>query len=703
MHSSPDHPSVPDLEAQLEEWLAAALSSRRTIAPLLEQLANFNESQQQPVLAWLPILSRINPELAYQATQQLLSRLAELDPPSIALWLEAVINRYDQAGLQAALARLRQGPQRQRQQQATVLLAEVITALQAFVTGLGGRPLLLAESDQPGPYTNTATLFLPPFIDLLPSQAGNRSLYRLLAAHLWALSRFGTFFPQLPEQLHRFAEPEQAACRYLALEAVRVDSRLAALLPGLARFMRQWSAPRPLSPPWQQAVQQLTTPEATAQQTLALLPQLLGQPLPTPLPYHALPLWQPAVTTLCQRVEEEKRRFRQLLGASLRQMSPVDMPVIPGRTFEWHPAEDGMMFKLRLEGQPLRPPDELQVLARSIVQDLGQMPPDYLSAAGPSGFRSDPPPTHAAQEERFAVTPASSEPLFLYDEWDYQRNSYRKAWCYLYERPIPPGSEPIVAQTMHKYQGVWQGIRRRFEMLRSSDHWQRRRLHGDEIDMDALLNAWCEQKAGQEMDERLFCYRQKQQRDVAVLLLVDMSGSTKGWVNRAIRESLVLFSQALHQLQDRFALYGFSSMTRQQCQLYGIKSFAQNDLSTLETAIAGIVPMDYTRMGVFIRHATTLLNQQEAKTRLLITLSDGKPEDYESFHGGYRGTYAIEDTRTALLEARRTAIHPFCITIDRQARDYLARLYGPARYVLLEDVRQLPLRIADIYRKLTSG
>ena len=94
-----------------------------------------------------------------------------------------------------------------------------------------------------------------------------------------------------------------------------------------------------------------------------------------------------------------------------------------------------------------------------------------------------------------------------------------------------------------------------------------------------------------------------------------------------------------------------------------------------------------------------MLADEDARTRLLVTLSDGKPDD---FGDGYRGEYGIEDTRQALLEARRSGIHPFCITIDGEARDYLPHMYGAASWILIDDVRRLPLKAAEVYRRLTS-
>ena len=103
-------------------------------------------------------------------------------------------------------------------------------------------------------------------------------------------------------------------------------------------------------------------------------------------------------------------------------------------------------------------------------------------------------------------------------------------------------------------------------------------------------------------------------------------------------------------------------------------------------------------MGVIIRHLSKVLLEVDAKTRVLITLSDGKPDDYD----GYRGEYGIEDTRQALLEAKYAGIHPFCITIDTQAHDYLPHMYGQVNYTVVSDVRKLPLNVSNIYRKLTS-
>jgi len=130
-----------------------------------------------------------------------------------------------------------------------------------------------------------------------------------------------------------------------------------------------------------------------------------------------------------------------------------------------------------------------------------------------------------------------------------------------------------------------------------------------------------------------------------------------------------------------------------------VKEFADHYDNQVRQRIAGIQPKDYTRMGVAIRHLSGLLNQVDAKTRVLITLSDGKPDDYND---EYRGEYGIEDTRRALIEAKRTGIHPFCITIDREGHDYLPHMYGQVNYTIVDAVEKLPYKVSDIYRRLTT-
>ena len=268
----------------------------------------------------------------------------------------------------------------------------------------------------------------------------------------------------------------------------------------------------------------------------------------------------------------------------------------------------------------------------------------------------------------------------------------------LREREVHPKFDRFPEATLRKHYGLAQSLCRTFEMIRGGRSLHRGEPHGDEVDLDALVRALSEARAGRELSQRVFVRQARDERSIAVLFMVDMSGSTKGWVNDLEREALILLCEALQRLQDRYAIYGFSGITRKRCELFGVKRFDEDYDAAVAARISGILPQDYTRMGVAIRHLSGLLGQVEARRKLLIALSDGRPEDYTD----YRGEYGIEDTRQALIEARRSGIHPFCITIDDTAREYLPRMYGPAGYTVVSDVRRLPQQVTDIYRRLTT-
>ena len=163
--------------------------------------------------------------------------------------------------------------------------------------------------------------------------------------------------------------------------------------------------------------------------------------------------------------------------------------------------------------------------------------------------------------------------------------------------------------------------------------------------------------------------------------------------------ALILMVESLQILGDRYAVYGFSGNTRKRCESYHIKNFDEPLDEGAKGRICGIEAKDYTRMGAPIRHFTQKLNEVDARIKLLITISDGKPDDYDL---EYRGQYAIEDTRMALYEAQRNGVHVYCITIDSKGQDYLPHMYGAANYTIIDRVEKLPLKIADIYRKITS-
>jgi nitric oxide reductase NorD protein len=287
-------------------------------------------------------------------------------------------------------------------------------------------------------------------------------------------------------------------------------------------------------------------------------------------------------------------------------------------------------------------------------------------------------------------------------EWDYRKRLLVPDYCCLQEMlarraqpcELPPGLRRDA-----------QRLRRQFEILHPGRGWRRAQPDGEELDLDACVRHATDCAASGHGQERGL-YRQlaRQERDLACLLLADLSLSTDAWVNNkgrvieVIRDSLFLFSEALAVTGDRFALYGFSSRKRQHVRIHRIKTFAERYTASIRGRINAIKPGYYTRMGAAVRHATELLGQQNAARRLLLLLTDGKPNDLDH----YEGRYGIEDTRMALLEARRKGLHPFCVTIDQEADDYLPYLFGKDGFILIRHPEDLPRQLLLLYSRLTG-
>ncbi|WP_240991999.1 nitric oxide reductase activation protein NorD [endosymbiont of Riftia pachyptila] len=257
------------------------------------------------------------------------------------------------------------------------------------------------------------------------------------------------------------------------------------------------------------------------------------------------------------------------------------------------------------------------------------------------------------------------------------------------ELQIQPQYDGFATQVLQKYRRLLASLRRTFEAMRDEDRLLKRQAYGDGVDIDAFVEAWADLHIGLEMSDRLFTRMQREERSIAVMFMVDMSGSTEGWINQMEREALVLLAESLQMVGDRYAIYGFTGQGRKRCELFQIKAFDEAYDAEVQARISGITAGDYTRMGAAIRHLTAKLKSVEARTKLLVTLSDGKPEDYPDH---YRGEYGVEDTRQALYEARQDGVHAYCITIDEEGQDYLPHMYGAANYALIVMLRRCRAR-----------
>lgn len=689
--------SAAELGKRLDYLLGPVLSSRRTAAPLAQALAARDRRQQDFVLHWIEVIDRSNYELAYQFAAAAPAALDRLGTASAEAWIIHALDAYDRDGLFRGSEAFRQFElfRRQAADSHAATFAEYAPALELFVCGLAGRRLRLEAADDAK--TDTETLFLPPRIALFPDKADNCAVYRILATLLWAQSRYGSWRTDLNAACAAHPDPARAAALLAHFEGLRLAARIAGVFPGITRTMARLRRDEP-----DPRCAGLGSPGATVDDSLALLEQLYDSFEPPSLPWR-FSLHEGAGAARNARLTRERSELAAALSGLMQQHTPPESAAAaPEGRFSietGHSAgTDGAIeFELRLDGRTVVPPPDVARLLDSLLQDLGEIPAEYLQAAGSGESREN--EDDAAQGDDSAQDSGHGGRTHFYDEWDHKRRHYRRNWCALREIDVEAADDGFVKATLARRCPQITQLKRTFEALRGEDRLLRRQSAGDDIDFDALVQGHVDLKTGMELPERLLTRRHKAERNLAALFMVDMSGSTKGWVNDAERESLVMLCEALEMLGDRYAIYGFSGVTRKRCEIYRIKRFDDAYDDTVRRRIAGITPRDYTRMGAAIRHLTTLLDAVDARSKLLITLSDGKPDDYSDH---YRGEYGIEDTRRALIEAHHAGIKPFCITIDHEARDYLPHLYGPVNWTLVDNVEKLPLKVADIYRKLTA-
>lgn len=298
------------------------------------------------------------------------------------------------------------------------------------------------------------------------------------------------------------------------------------------------------------------------------------------------------------------------------------------------------------------------------------------------------------------------ERVFHYDEWDHKIEDYRPAWCTLTEHRQTRTQEGFVAATFHEFGGIVTQIRRNFQLMRPEAlRKMRYQEDGDDLDTDGLVEYVVDRKARVSPTPRVYIKREKRDRDVTTAFLVDMSSSTDRKIDGRKRiidiekEALLLMCEALEAIRDEYAIYGFSGSGREDSQFYVVKELGERYDDRVKGRIGGIYARQKTRMGPAIRHATRRLAGADSNVKLMILLTDGKPYDSDTYQDN---AYAQEDTKMALREARREKIHLFCVTVDREGADYLPHMYSDANFVVVDDVRTLPQKLPQLYRRLTT-
>lgn len=295
---------------------------------------------------------------------------------------------------------------------------------------------------------------------------------------------------------------------------------------------------------------------------------------------------------------------------------------------------------------------------------------------------------------------------YHYPEWDYQVQLHRPNWATVLERRQTKNDPALVERILLDYKPIASRLKHIIDALQPQGVIrQRRREDGDEIDLNAAIRAMIDIRMGETPDPRINIRTIRKTRDLAVLLLLDLSESTNETLpgsDRPIiqlaREACTLLAWAIDGIGDPFAIHGFASDGRHDVQYYRFKDFDQPFDDQAKSRLAGMKGGLSTRMGAAMRHASHHLRHQPQQKKLLLLVSDGEPADIDERDPQYLRL----DTKKAVEELASSGIMTYCLTLDPEADDYVSRIFGPNRYTVVDHVQRLPERLPMLFASLTA-
>ncbi|NIX75906.1 nitric oxide reductase activation protein NorD [Microvirga terricola] len=603
-----------------------------------------------------------------------------------------------------------------------VSLDEVRSSLGVFFRGLGGESgvqlagtaarasshrlnfrqrLGIAEERLEQPGRDVATLFLPPRIELFPSSRLNRSAYLWLAA----------YFAYVPTSPIHEADPLRRDLLILR-RAEKTATTVLAECPGLVGLYNE------LCVAMREARPRRSLPAAESRIEQIVL-SLLGDESAAPPPLwdldasdSILPRQAPAGYQPFLPVPFWGDTWAREPGAP---NSTSDEPSTPG---DLAASDTRKHFAARRETDQAQRSDPFILNRFEKILAMAEM----VNVNRPSDDDKDENAEKALDEmEEIPLSRHKGKPAvrlrfdldlppeavettaltadLTYPEWDYTRKAYLPNHCrVLAARASEEGDiwEPDEAA-----RGRIRRVRRQFEALRPKHEILRAQPDGEELDIDALVRARSDLASGGGGSDRVHLAGKRQAHDLAVTLLVDVSLSTDAWIdNRRVldveKEALLVLAHGLAACGDSHSIMTFTSRRRSWVRVETVKDFDEPLSQTVVRRISALRPGYYTRIGAGIRHATAQLSERPNRQKLLLVLTDGKPNDVDY----YEGRFGIEDTRRAVLEARRAGLSVFGVTVDREAQSYFPTLFGRGGYAIVSQVAKLPSALPAIYRHL---
>jgi hypothetical protein len=665
------------------------------------------------------------------------------------------------------------------------LLAEAITAKNVVVESIDAtnRNLEGLRGDGSGlglPDYDGRVVRLPQTVNIFESEADNFGFYKVSLFHQLGYAEFGCFaeIETISTMLGTYPDRQLAERLFLIAEDARIDWQLANRYPGLQpqlkRQKKRAAQARPvkersrkaqllevlvqtsLDSPYEKYVRQIYWPEAALLwQTLGRLKKatadidevlnvvgqcyrllespgedasgqdmtsikaeemsMLLEELPEPVPYRGQIDVEQVNSTL--KIDALVEELHEQLDAMSDQPPGAEMPGSDQDQVELGDLKKGDVG----EG--------VAMLLTELENELGSEPGEI-----------DPGDKEGLFEFLGGISSRSSDASeHQYDEWDYQISDYRSKWCTLFEHRELDADEQYVHTVLRDHQDLARKIRQQLnkvkpEMLRKVKGVE----EGEELDLERTISYVVDRRAGLTPDDNIYIQRQRKDRDVSTLFLLDMSASTDDIISdpdadpiepldidddeylvdffqkkkaqdevarRIIdveKESVVLMADALESLGDAYSVCGFSGYGRDQVDYYLCKDFDEPFNALSKGRIGGIKPCRSTRMGPPIRHATRRLIETGSRIKALIIMSDGYPQDHDYGTDRNSRDYGLMDTMKALSEAKQQGVLTYCLTVDPSGHDYLRAMCADSQYMVIQDLEQLPEEVSRVYRSLTG-
>lgn len=290
-----------------------------------------------------------------------------------------------------------------------------------------------------------------------------------------------------------------------------------------------------------------------------------------------------------------------------------------------------------------------------------------------------------------------------YDEWDFEKRKYKEHFCKLYPKIQLKTNSSYYQSTILKNNSTLFNLRKILVSLNNKMQQQKRQNHGEEFDIDAITDLYADVHSKKTPSDKIYLSNRKKEKDLSILLLLDISLSSDSYAagNRVIdveKQVSILFGEILNEFNIDFSIDSFYSKTRNFSTYLTIKDFDEN-WAIAKNKVGAIEPSGYTRIGTALRHAGARLDTRKTKSKWIILVSDGKPNDYDK----YEGKYGINDVKQALRELNQRNIHSYALAIEAQAKYYLPQMFGQNHYQILTTPTELLQSMIKLYEKIKQN